>query len=474
MRVTNTMISENAMTYIGANKVSVDANNTRMTTQKKIDRPSEDPVIAVRSLRLQTSLDKINQFYEKNIPDAESWMDVTETALLNIKDIMTDVRTLCVQGATDTLTEDDRKTIYTQLKSLQEQLFKEGNADYAGRTVFTGFRTNKDLVFSKDEAKTSYSGIQQPFNAVDMELTRYYTNKVTIPTNKDEVLQLDAAGSGKVSEEMTIQESDYYKLDLAYNLPNEEKDAVTGMHFYDVVTENGKDMWIEQGEITFDTEKRTITGTDPVRSYTMTDLTVTPDKPEQPEYTGMEKPTMPVLPENATDAQKEQYQQDLAKYQSDMVQYKAEYAQYEKQVADYYEKLDNYNSNVMARKYVTDKFGSNLTKIYEFESEADWAAWSKLQQVETAVTDENGDPVMEPVYEDDGVTQKLDEDGNPIYRQVTEMKAMDRKYVPDDAIVIIKDIGDVLSGEKAAVSMMDERAHLSFDYDKTGFLNGEL
>ena len=211
MRITNTMITDNAMVYIGANKGSVDANNTRMTTQKKIDRPSEDPVVAVRSLRLQTSLDKINQFYEKNIPDATSWMDVTETALLNIEDIMLDVRTLCVQGATDTLTESDRKTIYEQLKALQEQLFKEGNADYAGRTVFTGFRTNKDLVFSKDEAKTSYSGIQQPFNAVDMELTRYYTNKVTIPTNRDEVLQLD-------KENLGVRGADFGNLPLVFLL----------------------------------------------------------------------------------------------------------------------------------------------------------------------------------------------------------------------------------------------------------------
>ena len=121
MRITNNMISDQASININGTKISVDADNNRMTTQKKIDRPSEDPIIAVRSLRLQTALEKLNQYYEKNIPDAQSWMDVTETALLNIRDVMTDVRTLCVQGATDTLTEDDRNTIYNQLKQLQQQ-----------------------------------------------------------------------------------------------------------------------------------------------------------------------------------------------------------------------------------------------------------------------------------------------------------------------------------------------------------------
>ncbi|MCR4798390.1 MAG: flagellar biosynthesis protein FlgL, partial [Lachnospiraceae bacterium] len=119
MRITNSMITDNAAGNINGTKVLVDKRNTQMTTQKKISRPSQDPVIAIRSLRLQTSLNKVNQYYEKNIPDAESWMDVTETALTNIKNIVTDMRTLCVNGATGTLTESDRNTILSQLKALQ-------------------------------------------------------------------------------------------------------------------------------------------------------------------------------------------------------------------------------------------------------------------------------------------------------------------------------------------------------------------
>ena len=56
MRVTNSMINRNSMTNMNRNKVSVDAMNTQMTTQKKISRPSEDPVIAIRALRLRTNL----------------------------------------------------------------------------------------------------------------------------------------------------------------------------------------------------------------------------------------------------------------------------------------------------------------------------------------------------------------------------------------------------------------------------------
>ncbi len=213
MRITNKMITNNASGNINGNKVLVDKTNTQMTTQKKIARPSENPVIAIRSLRLQTTLNKVNQYYEKNIPDAESWMDVTETALTNIKDLLKNMRTLCVNGSTGTLTEDDRSTILTQLKALQSQVYAEGNADYAGRTVFTGYRTNKTLTFTENDSKTNYE-ITEPTNSDKIYKKRFYTNEVEVPATAAEV----TAGVNK--QTMDVLESDYYTLRLSYELDN--------------------------------------------------------------------------------------------------------------------------------------------------------------------------------------------------------------------------------------------------------------
>ena len=71
MRVTNNMITSNTKSNINANKVLVDKYNTQMTTQKKINKPSDDPVIAIRSLRMQTSLSHIDQYLNNNISDAK-------------------------------------------------------------------------------------------------------------------------------------------------------------------------------------------------------------------------------------------------------------------------------------------------------------------------------------------------------------------------------------------------------------------
>ena len=81
MRITNQMMINTNMADIQTNKLLLNKYNTQMSTQKKINRPSEDPIIAIRALRLRTSLDQVSMYLDKNIPDASSWLDTTEGAL---------------------------------------------------------------------------------------------------------------------------------------------------------------------------------------------------------------------------------------------------------------------------------------------------------------------------------------------------------------------------------------------------------
>lgn len=207
MRVTNNMITSNTKSNINANKVLVDKYNTQMTTQKKIERPSENPVIAIRTLRLQTSLSHVEQYLDNNIAAVESWLDLTDTALVNINKLLTDARSLCNQGATDTLTAEDRQTILKQLQALQDQVYCEGNADNAGRTIFTGYRTTEQLTFKTNEQDTTYK-IDQTLDYQDMMEFRYYYGETDVPTS------VDIQNKTECSTEMNVQT--YNRFRLAY------------------------------------------------------------------------------------------------------------------------------------------------------------------------------------------------------------------------------------------------------------------
>lgn len=266
MRITNNMIMGNTKSNINSTKILVDKYNTQMTTQKKIAKASEDPVIAIRSLRMSTTLSHLNQYVDNNIPDAQSWLDVTETSLKNMKSIITDIRTQCVNGSTDTLTADDRNTILNQLTALSQQVYSEGNSDYAGRTIFTGYYTSSSLTFMKDSPEATYE-IKQSFTYEDLKEQRYYTEGVIVPTT------ITTSGGAATPEcETDVKEFDFQRIRLAYggvtgtafniNITNEDGNPVAGIPtpiVYDEAsqfdpTELGKDgmaFLANTGEIVF-------------------------------------------------------------------------------------------------------------------------------------------------------------------------------------------------------------------------------
>ena len=85
MRVTNKIIQNNQLTNINTNKTLQDQLSTQISSGKKIARPSDDPIVALRSLRLRTSVNQTSQYVEKNVEDAKSWLKVTEDAIKTLQ-----------------------------------------------------------------------------------------------------------------------------------------------------------------------------------------------------------------------------------------------------------------------------------------------------------------------------------------------------------------------------------------------------
>ena len=130
MRITSQMMINTNMADIQTNKLLLNKYNTQMSTQKKINRPSEDPVIAIRALRLRSSLNQVSMYLDKNIPDASSWLDITEGALDEGNSIITQLYGYCTQGATDSYSSEQRQTIAETLNKLKDAFYAEGDVEY--------------------------------------------------------------------------------------------------------------------------------------------------------------------------------------------------------------------------------------------------------------------------------------------------------------------------------------------------------
>ncbi len=168
MRITNRMMTNNMLSNINRNKYNMTALEQQYSTGKKIQRPSDDPIITVRALKLRSNLSELEQYHKKNIPDAMSWIELTESALSTVNDVLRQINTYCIQGSSDTLTAKDRGTIVQNLEQMKDQIHQEANANFAGRYVFTGFKTDTPLTFSKDSSDINYK-ITENFTSKDIE-----------------------------------------------------------------------------------------------------------------------------------------------------------------------------------------------------------------------------------------------------------------------------------------------------------------
>lgn len=157
MRITNKMMTNNALYNISNNKHLLSNLEQQYSTGKKITKPSDDPIVAVRALKFRTNLTELNQYYEKNIPDALAWMDVTESALKTVNDIISSMNSYCNQGANDYPAADDRDAIAINLEEMKGQIYQEGNTNYAGRYVFSGYKTDTSLVFNEPVDNLQYT-----------------------------------------------------------------------------------------------------------------------------------------------------------------------------------------------------------------------------------------------------------------------------------------------------------------------------
>ena len=189
MRITNTMMMNATLRNVGQSKHNLADLENQMATEKKITRPSDDPIVAIRALSLRASLNEINQYLESNIPDAQAWLEVSESSLTNMDSILSDIYKYCNQGASDQFTEKDRNAIIEVLQQYKDALYAEANADYAGRYCFTGFKTDTAFTFlTDDEANRSYR-ITETLTGSDLDKATI----ISAPVDGDNIYNIDAA-----------------------------------------------------------------------------------------------------------------------------------------------------------------------------------------------------------------------------------------------------------------------------------------
>lgn len=125
----------------------------QLNSGSKINRPSDDPVIAVKGMDYRTQLAK-NEQYSRNMNEVHSWLDTSDEALDQVGSALHRIQELVTQAANDTNTPEDRSTIAVEIKQIQLQIRDLANSQISGDYIFAGTNTNTAL-FPPDKADQS-------------------------------------------------------------------------------------------------------------------------------------------------------------------------------------------------------------------------------------------------------------------------------------------------------------------------------
>ena len=144
MRITNNMLINNMTYNLNSTLQRLEKLQYESSVGKKFRVPSDDPIGASKSLKFNTDISKVDQ-YLRNAKDASSWMKETESALKEINAVLHRANELTVQAANGTNSQDLDK-IKDEIKELKGHIIQVANSTYAGRSLFTGFKTDKPLL----------------------------------------------------------------------------------------------------------------------------------------------------------------------------------------------------------------------------------------------------------------------------------------------------------------------------------------
>ncbi|ASI36293.1 MULTISPECIES: flagellar hook-associated protein FlgL [Exiguobacterium] len=145
MRVTQTMLTKTNIGHLSSSYQKLSTLQEQLISGKKIQRPSEDPVVAMQGIRYRTEVREVEQF-KKNVNEATGWMDLTDSALNEVTSAMSRVRELTTQAATDTYDATQRKAIQSEVGQLIEHIGTLANTKYNEKVIFNGTKTDQPFV----------------------------------------------------------------------------------------------------------------------------------------------------------------------------------------------------------------------------------------------------------------------------------------------------------------------------------------
>lgn len=158
MRITTSQIFQRGLSNLLVQQGKMLKLQQQLSSQKKIQYPSDDPLVAIQGDLLRQTINFTNT-YQQNRQAAEAALTFEESILSNSISVLQKLRELQVQGANNSLSLPDREAIAAEAQSLLNQLQDLGNSqDSDGNYIFSGSQTTTQPFTINSSGQYVYNG----------------------------------------------------------------------------------------------------------------------------------------------------------------------------------------------------------------------------------------------------------------------------------------------------------------------------
>ncbi|MEN7342249.1 MAG: flagellar hook-associated protein FlgL [Pseudomonadota bacterium] len=159
MRVTDKAAFDQGVAGLQRLQASLNELQQQLATGRQILRPSDDPLGASRTLEIQDSISRLDQF-ERNNELATNRLRLKESSLATTTEYLQRARELALQAANATQTNETRGFIAAELRGLLDGILAVANTrDDGGQYLFGGFQTGQ-TPFTRTASGFQYNGDQ--------------------------------------------------------------------------------------------------------------------------------------------------------------------------------------------------------------------------------------------------------------------------------------------------------------------------
>lgn len=122
----------------------------RLSSQKEIQKLSDDPVGATQIIRFRDGIEDLRQ-YQKNVDYSKGYLESTEGALSQMADNLIRAKELAISMNNDTNDAASRSATGREVREIIEEIVQLGNSQFSGKYVFGGFRNQTPPISNDGE-----------------------------------------------------------------------------------------------------------------------------------------------------------------------------------------------------------------------------------------------------------------------------------------------------------------------------------